>query len=72
MLKINPIFFKSYIVFGVNSNISKLKFNYNNTKITNVQNITTLINNDLKNNKIILNHASVDKIYLLLKDYSNN
>lgn len=61
--------FKSYIVFGKDTIIKKLKYNHLNTTIANSNYLIEYLRDDMHHSDIIYSHEEIDKIYIDLKYY---
>lgn len=61
--------FKSYIVFGNNSTLSKLIYNHVKTHITKTKSLIAYLIDDMHNSEIKYSHEEIDKIYIDLKYY---
>lgn len=61
--------FKSYIVFGKDTIIKKIKYNHLNTTIANSNWLIEYLRDDMHHSDIIYSHEEIDKIYIDLKYY---
>lgn len=62
-------YFKSYIVFGKNIDVSKIQYDKSKNKIINASQVVEHLIDDMHNSDIIFSHEEIDKIYIDLKYY---